>query len=355
MNFFLPDWAPNLHPLLVHFPIAILFVAVLLDVAGLILRQKPFWRQSAVLMYVLGGVAVVVTYLAGQQAADSVFLSTDANALLTEHADLGLYTLWFFGVYALVRPLVDFTALGKKMAVYIALIVIPAGGLFLLYETAEHGAELVFRYGAGVEAVDHVVKTIEAPQDSSAAALSAPVVTDDGGWSWKPTRSTAWKSSMTFPAGGGDFSQTSIMDGGDRGEVLALTTDGSPAMFVFDRPLSDIQVDFAVNLDNFEGVVMLVHHFADVNNYHFTSVGNEEMRLGRSENGDFHLVDSTPYEASGWITFRVVSDGTHTRAYAGEVLVSHGHGPIPGTGPVGLRLNGTGTVLLDFVRVQPLR
>ncbi len=355
MNFFLPEWAPNIHPLLVHFPIALLIVAVVLDVAGLILRRKPFWRQSAVLLYVLGGVAVVVTYLAGKQAADSVFLSTEANALLTEHADLGLWTLWFFGIYAILRPLVDVTAVGKKMAVYVALIVIPAGGLFLLFETAEHGAELVFRYGAGVAAVDHSVQRVEAPQDSSAAALSAPVVADDGGWAWKPTRSAAWKSSMTFPADGDDFSRTSIMDGGDRGEVLALSTDGSPAMFVFDLPLNDIQVDFATNLDDFEGVVMLIHHFTDSNNYHFTSVGNGEMRQGRSENGDFHLLDSKPYEPSGWVTYRVVSDGTHTRAYAGEVLVVHGHGPAPEPGPVGIRLNGTGTVLLDFVKVQPLR
>jgi len=355
MDFFLPEWAPNIHPFFVHFPIAILFVAVLLDITGFILRQKPFWRQSAVLMYVFGGVAVVFTYLAGLQAADSVFLSAEANAVLTEHADLGLWTLWFFGIYAILRPIVDVTALGKKTAVAIAMLVIPAGGLFLIYETAEHGAELVFRYGAGVEAVDHVVKSIEAPQDSSAAAMSAPVVNDNGGWSWKPTRSTAWKSSMTFPEEGSDFSRTSIMDGSDHGEVLALSTDGNSAMFVFDHPLTDIQVDFAANLDEFEGVVMLVHHFTDANNYHFTSVGNGEMRLGRSENGDFHLLDSKPYEPSGWVTYRVVSDGTHARSYAGEALVAHGHGPTPGSGPIGIRLNGTGTVLLDFVKVQRLR
>ena len=34
-----PDWAPNIHPLLVHFPIALLSTAVAADVVG--------WRFAA--------------------------------------------------------------------------------------------------------------------------------------------------------------------------------------------------------------------------------------------------------------------------------------------------------------------
>lgn len=356
MDFFLPDWAPNIHPLLVHFPIAFLFVAVLFDGVGLILRSRPFWRQAAVTMYVLGGIAVLATYFAGRQAADLVFLSTEGNAALTEHADLALWTVWFFGVFAIVRPLIDLTAFGKRTAVWVAMVVIPAAGLVLLFQTAEHGAQLVFRYGAGVQTIDHTLQSVvAAPSDLSIELQSAPILSESGGWTWKPTHSSAWKSSMTFPEGGGDFSQTSIMDGGERGEVLALSTDGTVAMFVYDQPVDDIQVDFTVNLDRFDGVLMFVHHVEDAGNYHFTSIGNGEMRQGRSENGDIHLLDAKPYVPSGWVSFRVVSDGEHARAYADEALVAHGHGPIPAAGPSGFRMNGTGTVLLDYVRVEVLR
>lgn len=355
MDFFLPEWAPSIHPLLVHFPIAILFVAVAIDIGALILREKPFWRQAAMMMYILGGVSVLAAYLAGKQAADLVFLSIEGNAALTEHADLGLWMLWVFGVFAIVRPIVDLTGLGRKMAVRIVMLVIPLAGLFLVYKTGEHGAELVFKYGAGVAAVDSSTQTISAPVDSTAAAMSAPVVAEDGSWTWKPTRSAAWKSAMTFPTDGGDFSQTSMMDGGDRGEVLALSATGDAAMFVFDQPVNDIQADFAANLDDFDGVLMFVHHVEDARNYHFTSIGNGEVRQGRSENGDLHLLDSKPYEPSGWVTYRVVSDGTHARAYANEALVAHGHGPVPGASPSGIRINGSGTVLLDFVQVQVIR
>ena len=73
------------------------------------------------------------------------------------------------------------------------------------------------------------------------------------------------------------------------------------------------------------------------------------------ENGDLYLMDAKPFDASGWHTYRVVGDQTHFRAYANEILVTHGHKDAAGSGFVGLRLNGTGTVLLEWMQVQPVR
>lgn len=44
-----PEWAPNVHPLIVHFPIALLFAAVLVDAAALAVRRRyPGVRYAAV-------------------------------------------------------------------------------------------------------------------------------------------------------------------------------------------------------------------------------------------------------------------------------------------------------------------
>ncbi len=351
---FLPDWAPNLHPLLVHFPIAILFTAVLIDIAGLFLKEQPFWRRAAVLLYVLGGISVFATYLAGEQAADSVFLPSEANALLTEHSDLGQWTFWFYGGYAVLRLIVFLTGLSKRMIVHLPMVFIAAGGLVLLFSTAEHGAELVFRFGVGVQAVDLSVESVGAPTDSLAIALSSPSIAEDSSWSWKPTRATAWRSAMAFVEGESALT-SSMMDAGERGDVLGLTVDGEPVLFLVDLPLSDTQVDAAVNLDNFEGIFMFVHNVRDADNFGFMAIGNGQMRQGRSENGDIYVLDTKDFSASGWHTYRVVSDGTHVRAYSGKTLITHGHGEAHEPGSIGIRINGSGTVLLDFLKVQRIR
>ena len=79
------------------------------------------------------------------------------------------------------------------------------------------------------------------------------------------------------------------------------------------------------------------------------------MRQGKSENGDLILMADESYTPSGWHSYRAVADQTHFRGYSDQVLVVHGHGNDPGTGPVGVRLNGTGTVLIDFVQTASLR
>ena len=47
-----PDWAPNIHPLLVHFPIALLSTAAAADVVGWAFQRNKPLRQFATLLYV---------------------------------------------------------------------------------------------------------------------------------------------------------------------------------------------------------------------------------------------------------------------------------------------------------------
>ncbi len=350
----LPEWAPNFHPLIVHFPIALLFLAGLVDIAGLLFRDKPFFSTATVSLYMLGAIAALAAFLTGRAAADSVFLTADANALLTIHADMGSYTFYFFGVYSLIRLGIMFTPLKDKFAFRGFLTVVGLAGITLMTLTATRGAELVFNYGAGVAAVDNSVSNIDVAIDESGQISSDPVVSEDGGWTWKPVRASSWTSSVEFLENRSALTTSAMVDGGDRGDVLGLTTDGSAMSFVYPHDLQDLQIDAAINVDAFDGVVMFIHNVLDASNFRFTSVGNGVMRQGRSENGDIFLYDEKPFEPDGWVTIRVVNDGTHTRAYSGEDLIAHGHGDTPDPGPVGIRLNGSGTVKLDFMSVQKL-
>lgn len=347
----LPDWAPNLHPLVIHFPIALLFVAAFVDTLGILMRRNDFLRRGAFSLYLMGTVAVAAAWFTGKQAADSVFLATDANALLTEHSDLGQYLLYVFGGYALVRLLSFALNLEERMGVRALVWLIGLGGVGMTWYTAEHGAQLVFRYGAGVQAVSTEAPVFTAP-DSLVAA--GPVLNDAGGWTFKATRAASWLSSMNV-SGDASSLTTSLMDGGDRGDVLALTSTGEPVMLTFDHHMGSVQIDGAINLDGFDGSFMIVTHVVDAENYLFTSYANGSVRQGRSENGDLILMADEPFSPKGWFNIRAVADQTHFRAYADQELVAHGHGDAGMDGPVGIRINGTGTVLVDYLQTSSLR
>ena len=99
----LPEWAPNLHPMIVHFPIALILAAIGADLLSMVVRRWEWTRPATVALYLVGGASTVVTYVTGTWAAGSVTVTADAQSVLTEHANLGWWTMWFFGVYALVR------------------------------------------------------------------------------------------------------------------------------------------------------------------------------------------------------------------------------------------------------------
>ncbi|NIS38624.1 hypothetical protein GWN26_16365, partial [Candidatus Saccharibacteria bacterium] len=145
----LPEWAPNIHPLIVHFPIAILLFAALINLLTFFIPEKWWDETKNTVLYVAGSLAALVTYYTGQAAADSIFLPTKAQPVLSEHADWAFYLLWFFILYAVLRFAFHWFGLFEKKSFKIIAFITVLPGLFMVYETAEYGGEMVFGYGAG--------------------------------------------------------------------------------------------------------------------------------------------------------------------------------------------------------------
>ena len=360
----LPEWAPNIHPLLVHFPIALLSAAVLLDAIALLFRKKnPALHMGAVIIYVLGALGALAAFFTGRDAADSVQLPAAAQTVLTEHADLALWTVWFFGIYALIRIGVLLFDKKARVVLWLPLLLIGAGGLYLVWETAEHGAQMVFQHGVGVQAVevenpvehehdDHGDSHEDSEADSSTTAT--PTVTENGSWTWQPTGSAEGMDRVfKWFSGSGEAASARIIE--DRGSVLVLQPEDTPQFFAYDQPLASLQADVSVNLDDFDGSLRLTHHVQDADNYSFLAVEDGVMKQGRVQNGETAIMDEKPFTPSGWQTLRVVADKTHFRGYADGSLITHGHGDAPAPGTVGLRLEGTGTALVGSLDVQSLR
>ncbi len=152
----LPDWVPNLHPLVIHFPIVLLCAAVLFDFLGLVLRGSPWLSKAALLLFVLGAVGAIAAVVSGHQAVDGLDKSglLPHNALhdLHEHTELGKATAWFFGIYAGLRLILTWWGSMKHASFAVIVFLIGFGGLFLLWETAEHGGKMVYYHNLGTRA-----------------------------------------------------------------------------------------------------------------------------------------------------------------------------------------------------------
>jgi uncharacterized membrane protein len=103
VNSLLPDWAPNIHPLIVHFPIAWWLAAVLVDLIALMLPRALWASTTASALYPAGAVSAAVAYLTGRQAAAMVHTAGMAHPIVLEHWNWALATTIGFGLIALVR------------------------------------------------------------------------------------------------------------------------------------------------------------------------------------------------------------------------------------------------------------
>ncbi len=351
----LPDWIPGLHPLLVHFPIALLFAALFVDLVSLFARGREGMLRAANLLFLGGAAAVLVAWFTGRMAADQVFIGAEAQGLLAEHTELGEWTLYVVAAYALFRLPVSVSALGRRTAVRLLLFLGGLASVGLMTVTAHHGAELVFRLGVGVQAVEDLpVGRPVVAFDSASTADGGLVRLEDGAWSWAPSRAAAWQGAVTWLEGKPGAFRSSLVDAAGRGDVLELELESETLFFTFSEPFDGVQIDFEADLSEFDGTMMVAHEVAGADNFRFASFGNGTARLGRAESGDLLVSESGDADLAGWRTFRYVAQAGHARAYVDSGLVVHGHFDAGSAAPAGLRLNGTGRVRLAFMSLTPV-
>jgi len=143
------SWLPgishalNLHPMFVHFPIVLMFLAFLFQTLAL-WREETFFNHAARLTFQLLAVVAVITVYTGFRAADSLGHESPGHDFVHYHRDL----MVIFTVVAVVLALLfQFVRqLDRPIIRWIAFLILTG---WLVY-SADKGAELVFRYGMGV-------------------------------------------------------------------------------------------------------------------------------------------------------------------------------------------------------------
>jgi uncharacterized membrane protein len=354
----IPQWAPNIHPMLVHFPIAIILLAVLMDFLNFFLPDKWWDDLKTTILYGVGAISALFAYYTGTLAADTVFLPSQAQSVLNDHADWAFWTVWYFGLYAAARIVLHWYKMMDKFSLRIFVFIIALPGVFLLFLTGDNGAKLVFGYGAGTGQLIEQQSTgsTSVTPDSLQQTNSTFAIYDDGNWSWEIGANgvSTLLSNFQWLEGSPQNTQPLVVNNGDN-YLLQLTSGSSPNFFTTREAFLNVQVDYYLDLSDFDGEVELVNHALDAQNYDFVTLSSEgTITQGRVIGGETTFFGEESYSASGILFVHTVVNGTHFRAYINKEMAVHGHGDAPETGKVGLRLNGSGTVIIDSISLTQL-
>lgn len=142
------------HPLLVHFPIALLFTAVGLDLYGFVRRdEKAVWAGNVVL--ILGTIGVLFTFITGNFAEIWAARSFIPQEPLKKHESFATIASWSFIALVALRSFINLDRNTHLIKVY---LVGAVGALFALYLTGAQGGELVYKYAAGVNGVEPPIR-----------------------------------------------------------------------------------------------------------------------------------------------------------------------------------------------------
>ena len=139
----------NIHPLLVHFPIAFLLTFFALDLVGT-WAKKPQWRSVAGWLLYLGTIAAVFTVTAGFIAANTVAHGDNVHDIMERHEHIGISVLTLAAVLSLWRLKSGNLIPGGANTLFLIL----AGLLCILLTLgADLGGLMVYKYGVAVDAV----------------------------------------------------------------------------------------------------------------------------------------------------------------------------------------------------------
>ncbi|MBI2496218.1 MAG: DUF2231 domain-containing protein [Candidatus Omnitrophica bacterium] len=135
----------NFHPLVIHFPIALLMGAALLYMAASLLKSDRF-AQSAFVVLVLGALSLVVAVATGLYAEQGVMVHLSVRTqLLAPHKRLMLVTSGLCTVLTgwaiAVRP---FPKKGRPLFLLLLLVMIG-----VMTVGADFGGRMVYDYNAG--------------------------------------------------------------------------------------------------------------------------------------------------------------------------------------------------------------
>ncbi|MGE5609392.1 MAG: DUF2231 domain-containing protein, partial [Bacillota bacterium] len=150
----IPSW-DGLHPLVVHFPVALLLVAPIFILIGIFRHKERAYPISALILLALGTIGAFVAVATGEAAGELAERNEAINRVLERHEHLAEYTRNAFasltGVFLVLLATAIFLKERFKPLAWIlanvVFVLLYAGAMLLLAKTAHEGGTLVHQHG----------------------------------------------------------------------------------------------------------------------------------------------------------------------------------------------------------------
>lgn len=151
----IPSW-DALHPLIIHFPIALLLVAPILVLLGMLLpRQSKGLYIAAFSLMALGTISTYVAVSTGEAAGELAERTAGIDKVLEAHEGLAETTQLIFTALTLIFAAIVFApsffrrSLARKssVALNVAFLLFYTAGALVLINVAHQGGRLVHEFG----------------------------------------------------------------------------------------------------------------------------------------------------------------------------------------------------------------
>ncbi|KAF0152051.1 MAG: hypothetical protein FD143_1419 [Ignavibacteria bacterium] len=148
------EFVANLHPIVVHFPIAVFVLYSLSEITALILK-KDWLGKITIALLGIGVVSSIFGALTGSQAytiIKPVLNSKEAvvEATIIKHEQFATITLWYFLFLLILKT---YLLIQKKQSQNwkIVFCILSLVGIYFVYETSLLGGKLVYEFGVGTQ------------------------------------------------------------------------------------------------------------------------------------------------------------------------------------------------------------
>lgn len=150
-----PEWFPgilglglNVHPMLVHFPIAFLSIFFVLDILGAATKREGLRRAAAVMLY-CGAAGAILSAAAGLYAENVVAHGQTVHDIMEWHRRFGLTTACLALALSAWRMLAKSLAFSQMaQALYFALATLMTASMIF---GADLGGLMVYGHGVAVQ------------------------------------------------------------------------------------------------------------------------------------------------------------------------------------------------------------